>query len=535
MKPWTSSGMALAVLLAPLTASAFPVETLSSSGPSATRIDIALLGDGYTASEQTKLTTDAQALRAALFGVTPYQEYAGLFNVKLIKVTSNQSGADNGTAGGLRDTALDAAYNCNGIDYLICIDSASALSIAATDVPEFDVAITLVNDSKYGGSGGTVPVVSTATAAGEILRHEFAHGFGNLADEYETPYPGYPACSPTGDCLEPNATLRTTRAQVKWQDWIDLSTPVPTPETSAYASAIGVFEGARYMTSGLYRPKQNCRMRELDQPFCSVCSEGIIRAFYNRVGPVDSVSPASPVNATSCAPITLSVQNPTLSPSYLRYSWRVDGALQTASSASFVVQPAALGAGTHAIAVTVQDATPLVRTDPQQLLVETRTWNVTVPACAVDAGAPDSRPDVAQDAASPDASVDGGRGDSSGGQDASDSGVGDSGVSDGPIADGSGGSADDSGVSDAGVSDSGVGAAGTGGNAGGSNGAAGSGPGPGTGGTGRTPPPPTPGTSVGCGCEVPGRAGGSSRAGLAFAALALLIWRMRRRNEASGG
>jgi hypothetical protein len=538
MRTGLGSCLVAAVLAAPLTARAFPVETLVTTGPSSARIDIAVLGEGYTASEQAKLTTDAQTLRAALFGVTPYQEYAGLFNVKLVHVTSNQSGADNGSAGGTRDTALNANYGCFSNQYLICIDNATALSIASSDVPEFDIAIALVNDSKYGGSGGQVPVVSTATDAGEILRHEFAHSFGSLADEYESPYPAYPLCSQANDCAEPNATLRSTRAQVKWLDWIDPATPVPTPETASYPG-IGVFEGCRYMTSGIYRPKQNCRMRELGQAFCSVCSEGIIRALYNRVSPIDSASPASPVNATSCAPITFSVTTPALSPSYLGYSWRVDGALQTASTASFVVQPAALGAGAHTVAVTVQDATPLVRSDPQQLLVDARTWNVTVPACAVDAGTPDSRPDVVQDAARPDASGDGGMGDASGVQDAArdgaagDGGFSDSGVNDGAVSDANAG---DGSVSDGNPGDGGSGVEDAAADAGSPNDAAlTDATAPNDSGRGAVPPPPAPGATASCSCETPGRADGPSRAGLAFAALALLLVRTRARSSRSRG
>ena len=31
-----------------------------------------------------------------------------------------------------------------------------------------------------------------------IAQHEFGHSFTGLADEYTTPYPGYPACSDGG-------------------------------------------------------------------------------------------------------------------------------------------------------------------------------------------------------------------------------------------------------------------------------------------------------------------------------------------------
>jgi hypothetical protein len=62
---------------------------------------------------------------------------------------------------------------------------------------------------------------------------------------------------------------------VTWKHWVAAATPVPTSETPAYASVIGVFEGAAYNPTGRYRPKQNCRMRENGMPFCEVCSEAM--------------------------------------------------------------------------------------------------------------------------------------------------------------------------------------------------------------------------------------------------------------------
>ena len=76
------------VALFALSAGAADVETLMSNGPPGQRIDLVLMGDGYTASEQTALHDDAVALVASLFSLTPYKEYQSLFNVKLIHVVS---------------------------------------------------------------------------------------------------------------------------------------------------------------------------------------------------------------------------------------------------------------------------------------------------------------------------------------------------------------------------------------------------------------------------------------------------------------
>ena len=66
---------------------------------------------------------------------------------------------------------------------------------AAANVPDWDKILVLVNDSEYGGSGGTLGVGTTHSAAVQIMQHEFGHSFTKLADEYETAYPGFPACS----------------------------------------------------------------------------------------------------------------------------------------------------------------------------------------------------------------------------------------------------------------------------------------------------------------------------------------------------
>jgi hypothetical protein len=378
---------ALALLL-PATASAYTVETLQQNGPSSNRIDLLILGDGYTSSEQAQMTAQANTALNDMFAIPPYSTYRSLFNVKLVHVISNQSGADFGTAGGLRDTALAATYNCNGIDRLICVDNGAAYTVAAQHVPEYDFVVVLVNDVKYGGSGGGLVVISNTPGSGgsgEILKHELGHQMSRLADEYEDPYPGFPSCDPASDCPEPNATLRTSRAAVKWNAWINASTPVPTPEGS-FSSAVGVYEGARYMSSGVYRPVEfGCLMRELNAPFCPVCREAMIRSFWNGLRIIESRTPADSISLSACSAQTFSVTSPAISPSPYVYRWSVDGAPRTGNLPSFTVAAGSLAPGSHTLVVDASDATTHVRNDPEQALQERQTWTVNVTACATGA------------------------------------------------------------------------------------------------------------------------------------------------------
>ena len=48
---------------------------------------------------------------------------------------------------------------------------------------------------------------------------------------------------------------------------------------------VGVYEGAGYQTTGVYRPVQECRMRINEcEEFCPVCSRAIVRMidYYTR-------------------------------------------------------------------------------------------------------------------------------------------------------------------------------------------------------------------------------------------------------------
>jgi MYXO-CTERM domain-containing protein len=407
--------LSLSALSAP--AFAFPVTVLQQAGPVTERFNVAILGDGYRASDQAKLTSDAKALVDAVFDAVPYKPYRQLFNFKVIQSVSVDQGAKGGSAGGTPNTLFSAYFDCQGVAQLVCLDDAAVLTAAATDVPEVNLAVVVVNDAKYGGAGGNVPCVSTAPESAEILRHELGHNLANLADEYTSPYPGYPACSVANDCSEPNVTLRNARAQIKWLDWIADSTPVPTTAGENFAG-VGLFQGARYMTTGFYRPVDTaCKMQSLGQPFCPVCAEALVRSFWNlsNVHLIDEAVPAADVKSTSCVAQTFTVKTPTIAPSSLSFSWTIDGHAELNSAASLVIAASAVSEGPHTVVVTVKDTTALVRDDPKGVLLETHTFNYEAPACQMDASAPTdsgsggtAAPDagmIVPDASAPDSGV----------------------------------------------------------------------------------------------------------------------------------
>jgi len=111
-----------------------------------------------------------------------------------------------------------------------------------------------------------------------VFIHEFGHSFAGLADEYYSSDVAYEDIYDLGvEPWEPNVTSLKDFGK-KWKDMMDEGTPIPTPVADEYSSRVGVFEGAGYMSKGLYRPYVNCRMlSNTAEGFCPVCSRAIER------------------------------------------------------------------------------------------------------------------------------------------------------------------------------------------------------------------------------------------------------------------
>lgn len=390
-----SCGLGVGVLcaLAAPPARADAVDSLVASGPVTNRLNVAVLGDGYTssASDQAKLAADARTVINGLLSFGPYQSYRGLFNIKLVHTISPSATIPKGGVGG--QTALGCYFGCGGIDRLVCCDTGvegSVASVTAANVPEATLSIVVVNDETFGGSGGSFTVISTNTASVEILLHEFGHTLATLADEYTFPNPGYPPCDVVEDCVEPNATLYARRPG-KWGQWVDNTECVPTLDRTR---GVGYFEGCRYQETGVFKPVSNpvCLMNALGKPFCPVCAEAVSLALWSRATPVDSVTPptTSPVATAGCAVQSFTVAVPA-NAGQLELAWSIDGVRQAdATTAIGTFDTNKVAPGTHTVVATVHDATPAIRADPHHLTTVSETWTWQT-ACATGQ-APDAVP-----------------------------------------------------------------------------------------------------------------------------------------------
>jgi hypothetical protein len=306
--------------------------TILENGPADKKVDIVVLGDGYTKEEMGKFRSDCQRLINAFFSVEPYKSRKSDFNVRAVETPAPVSGVSRPHFGIYKRTPLSVHYSSFDSErYALTYDNRTVRDVASA-VP-YEFMVILMNERTYGG-GGIYRLYATLAAdnafADYLIIHEFGHHFAALADEYYTSDVSYEMDNKiTVEPWEPNITALLDKNQLKWQDLVKPGVPIPTPwgkedfeaysmtiqkerqhlrdikakeeEMEAlfqrekkeeismfakmkYAGMAGAFEGASYLPKGLYRSAINCIMFTRDLTFCPVCQRAISRVIdrYTR-------------------------------------------------------------------------------------------------------------------------------------------------------------------------------------------------------------------------------------------------------------
>lgn len=302
------------------------VWTVMEHGAPADKVDILLVGEGYTEAQLPKFHADVTRLVEALFRYEPFRSRRTDFNVRALDLPSPEQGAHRPQSRVDRRTPLSAEYNIFDSERYLLTQDNRALRDAASAAPYEFIEI-LINDEYYGG-GGIFNAHATAAASNPFAEylfvHEFAHHFAALADEYYTSDVAYATgAAEKPEPWEPNVTALRAPGGLKWADLVGKDTPVPTPwpktefetaqreyqktrrelrasgageaemtalfraeqqrETALlsafpFAGRVGAFEGASYESSGLYRPTADCIMfSRNDVGFCPVCQRALTR------------------------------------------------------------------------------------------------------------------------------------------------------------------------------------------------------------------------------------------------------------------
>ena len=353
----------------------FEVQPIKYSGNENKRINLVILSEGYQSNEFDKFSADATTFTNALFSQTPYNEYANYFNVYIVKVPSNESGADHpGTATDVVepaspitnvDTYFNSSYDTGGYHRLLYSFSTSTITtVLANNFPLYDIAMVLVNSAEYGGAGGPFAFASTGTSASEIAIHELGHSFAKLKDEY------FQGDEYLAEGI--NLTQETNPSLVKWKNWMGIN-------------GIGIYQlSGSVKAQTWYRPHQSCKMRYLGYPFCSVCTEGIIEKIHSLVSPIDSYTPISSNVSNPVFPIDFQLNLIKTIPNTLASNWTLNGAQFAANVDRVSVVETDLNPGTNTLTALVIDATTLLRVDNHETIhAYTVSWSIDNSALGV--------------------------------------------------------------------------------------------------------------------------------------------------------
>ena len=300
----------------------YKVNVIADNGPVQEKLDIVILGDGYSSGEMEKFRSDARRLSGVLLGAEPFKSRSRDINIRSVETPAEQSGVNKPHHGVFRHTPLSVSYSAFDSErYALTYDNKTVRDVASA-VP-YEFMVILLNERTYGG-GGIYNLYTTVAADNKysdyIMIHEMGHHMAGLADEYYTSSVSYEMPPITVEPWETNVTALLDKDNLKWKDLVATGTPIPTPwnkeefdaygyriqeerdsirknllpetvmedlfmrqekaedaffATEQYKGAVGAFEGANYCQKGMYRSQLDCIMYTRHQVFCEVCRRNI--------------------------------------------------------------------------------------------------------------------------------------------------------------------------------------------------------------------------------------------------------------------
>ncbi|MBS1534432.1 MAG: T9SS type A sorting domain-containing protein [Bacteroidetes bacterium] len=274
------------------------------------QINLYIVSQGFTSSSMSNFDNYVTGFLNFMWSQEPYASMQNRFRVITVKeaaTTENVPGAtflfNNLTEDQIHNFVCVPDTNPSYRQYESgeCLDDfytrMDNLIPYLTGYNSRSYVIAVFNNNYYTGRGGKYAFVTTFCNQPfmyKVLLHEFGHTFGLLADEYgfsnTLPYQQDEFCNIIYDGGVPqyispndyplfhdrNVTSRTTN--LPWEYLLSGSYPVcDYPGTGTDCSNtmdIGRFEGANYVNSGWYRPRNSCGMQSLSVSpfsFCQVC------------------------------------------------------------------------------------------------------------------------------------------------------------------------------------------------------------------------------------------------------------------------
>lgn len=295
----------------------FPSKYILKSGDSRDCIDIAFVAEGYRAEEAELFYAECEMATESILSHEPFKSMKDRLNFVAVAAPSQESGISIPRNNDWKNTILGSHYDTFYSDRYLTTLNLFKLHDVLASVP-YEHIIILANTETYGGGGvyNSYMLSSTRNRASKpVIVHEFGHSFAGLADEYfyDDQYEQFYFSDI--EPWEPNITTLVD-FDAKWKDMLETDKivtkaeqqkrqarerealrkemekakakgEIPQRKAPVYStdSKVGLYEGAGYLSEGVYRPVPECRMKINEYPeFCPVCQRAIRRIIdYNTV------------------------------------------------------------------------------------------------------------------------------------------------------------------------------------------------------------------------------------------------------------
>ncbi len=225
------------------------------TGPATQRLNLIVMGDGYTEAEQDKFRADVDRNLNVMWSVEPFSSYRNYINVYALEIISGESGVrcdpdEDGGADPAKLTPLRMIFQSGCVDPLArgtvynndtspgTNDPGGPFTALAPGTPTgsqqhnmylqnyvapvlgipFNAqnlqTLAIFNTFTYGGIGGTQATTSGGSPQGPLISlHELGHSLGTMADEY--PYSSRNVVKPCYAGGEPGSFHHTIRTSTR--------------------------------------------------------------------------------------------------------------------------------------------------------------------------------------------------------------------------------------------------------------------------------------------------------------------------------
>jgi hypothetical protein len=275
-------------------------EVIHQGGPPERRIDVTVMGDGFTIDDDDQHLQQewAKLCLKVLFSELSFDEYRDYFNFYFVRLGSLEEGVDpalseaekqkiierNKSRTRKRKTEFSTALDCKeaGPQRQVLADRNLVfkwLTIAGRETPgckDDRQVIAFARFGKLGMGGGGVANVGRPDKS--VTVHEFGHSFVGLLDEYAVN-----PMKPMEPIMAPNAATTDDPEKVPWAHFL-----------KANVGGVGIYKGGATYIEGVWRPAKGCAMNSAGHTgYCPVCREATVLRIYSYVNPIDSYEPST--------------------------------------------------------------------------------------------------------------------------------------------------------------------------------------------------------------------------------------------------